>query len=333
MRHSRIAGLGFHVPERVVTNADLMQWMETNDEWIRKRTGIQERRWVEGDVGASELAVPAAEQALEAAGLDKSELDMIIFATLSPDVGFPGSSCLLQGHLDLPGIATLDIRNQCTGFVYGLATADQFIKSGLMNNVLVVGGEVHSSGLDKSTRGRDVTVLFGDGAGAAVLTPTTDLDAGAVLIDHKLHADGGHHDILMLPAPASGKNPRLTAEMLEAGLHYPQMNGRAVFKHAVSRFPQVIVEVLEANGLSTDDIGLLVPHQANLRISEMVARTLELDPSRVYNNIMRYGNTTAASIPIALTEAVAAGKAQRGDHVVLAAFGAGLTWGANLIRW
>lgn len=333
MRYSRIAGLGFHVPDNIVTNDDLTQWMDTSDEWIRKRTGIEERRWVQGDVGASELAVPAVEQALAQAGLDKSSLDMIIFATLSPDMGFPGSSCLLQGHLGLPGIATLDIRNQCTGFVYGLATADQFIKSGLMNTVLVVGGEVHSSGLDKSTRGRDVTVLFGDGAGAAVLTACDDVDAGAVLLDHKLHADGSHHDILCLPAPASGKNPRLTHEMLDQGLHFPQMNGRAVFKHAVSRFPQVIAEILADNGLTPADIGLLVPHQANLRISEMVIRALELDPDRVYNNIMRYGNTTAASIPIALTEAVAAGKAVRGEHVVLAAFGAGLTWGANLIRW
>lgn len=333
MRHSRIAGLGFHVPDRVVTNDDLSQWMDTSDEWIRKRTGIAERRWVEGDVGASELAVPAAERALAEAGLQASDLDMIVFATLSPDINFPGSSCLLQKHLGVPGIATLDIRNQCTGFVYGLAVADQFIRTGLMSRVLVVGGEVHSSGLDRSTRGRDVTVLFGDGAGAAVLTPADDPDQGRVILDHKLHADGSHSDILMLPAPASSKSPRLTVEMMEQGLHYPQMNGRAVFKHAVARFPQVIREILSDNGLTPEDIGLLVPHQANLRISEMVARSLSLRPDQVHNNIMRYGNTTAASIPIALTEAVAEDKVSPGEYVVLAAFGAGLTWGANLIRW
>jgi 3-oxoacyl-[acyl-carrier-protein] synthase-3 len=331
MRVSRIAGLGHFVPERVVTNDDLSQWMETSDEWIRQRTGIEERRWVEGDVGASDLAVPAAKQALTEAGIEAADLDMIIFATLSPDINFPGSSCLLQAKLGVPGIATLDIRNQCTGFVYGLAVADQFVRTGMMNNILVVGGEVHSSGLDISTRGRDVAVLFGDGAGAAVVSASTDGKRG--ILGHKLHADGTHHDILMLAAPASGRNPRLTPEMLEEGLHFPKMNGRAVFKHAATRFPQVIVEVLEAHGYGPADIGMLIPHQANLRISEFVAKRLGLSPDRVHNNIQRYGNTTAASIPIALHEAVQAGRIKEGDLVVLAAFGAGLTWGASLIRW
>jgi len=331
MRGSRISGLGHHVPERVVTNHDLTQWMDTSDEWIRQRSGIVERRWVEGDVGASDLAVPAAQQALAEAGIEASQLDMIIFATLSPDINFPGSSCLLQAKLGVPGIATLDIRNQCTGFVYSLAIADQFIRTGMMNHILVVGGEVHSSGLDISTRGRDVTVLFGDGAGAAVVSAADNPERG--ILGHKLHADGRHHDILMLGAPASGKNPRLTPEMLDEGLHYPKMNGRAVFKHAATRFPEVIVEVLEAHGYGPTDIDMLIPHQANLRINEFVAKRLGLSPDKVHNNIQRYGNTTAASIPIALHEAVQGGRIQEGDLVVLAAFGAGLTWGASLIRW
>lgn len=330
MRGSKIAGLGHYLPENIVTNDQLAQLMDTSDEWITKRTGIRERRWVVGDVGATDLAVPAAQQALAEAGLQASDLDMILFATLSPDINFPGSSCLLQARLGVPGIATLDIRNQCTGFVYGLSIADQFIRTGAMKNVLVVGAEVHSSGLDISTRGRDVAVLFGDGAGAAVLTAT---EGDSRLLDSALHADGTDYEILMLEAPASRLQPRLTAEMMEQGRHFPQMVGQAVFKHAVKRLPEVIDEVLSRNGLSVADVALMVPHQANLRINEMVARQIGIDPARVYNNIQRYGNTTAASIPIALHEAVLEGRVKQGDTVLLAAFGAGLTWGANLIRW
>lgn len=330
MRGSRILGLGHYVPDRVVTNQDLTQWMDTSDEWIVQRTGIRERRWVEGDVGATDLAVPAAKQALEEAGLRPQDLDLIIFATLSPDLNFPGSSCLLQSRLEIPGTATLDIRNQCTGFVYGLSVADAFIRSGAMKHVLVVGAEVHSSGLDISTRGRDVTVLFGDGAGAAVLGPSEDEHR---ILTSKLHADGRYAEILMVEVPASRLNPRLTTEMMDAGRHYPRMDGQAVFKQAVQRVPEVIGEVLTEHGYTTKDIGLLVPHQANLRINEMAARLLRLAPEQVYNNIQRYGNTTAASIPIALHEAVQEGRVASGDLVVLAAFGAGLTWGANLIRW
>ena len=330
MRASRIVGLGHYVPERVVTNEDLSKLMDTSDEWIQQRTGIKERRWVEGDVGASELAEHAARQALDEAGLQPADLDMVIFATLSPDINFPGSSCLLQKRLGIPGIAALDIRNQCTGFVYGLSIADQFIRTGAMNKVLVVGGEVHSSGLDISTAGRDVTVLFGDGAGAAVLTAT---DGPRRILGSKLHADGTHYDILMLEAPASRSNPRLTAEMMAARKHYPSMNGQAVFKSAVQRLPEVIHEVLAAEGLTLADLDMLIPHQANLRINEMVARLLKLPGEKVYNNIQRYGNTTAASIPIALHEAVLEGRIREGDHVVLAAFGAGLTWGATALVW
>jgi len=330
MRGSRISGMGHYVPERVVTNHDLAKFMDTSDEWIIQRTGIEERRWVEGDVGASDLAFEATKDALKDAGLAATDLDMIIFATLSPDLNFPGSSCILQKLLDVPGIATLDIRNQCTGFVYGLSIADQFIKTGMMNNVLVVGGEVHSSGLDMTSRGRDVTVLFGDGAGAAVVSAT---DGDNRIIDSKLHADGTQYDILMVETPASRLNPRLTKEMLDEGRHFPQMDGRKVFRNAVSAMPEVALEVLTPHGYTPEDIDLMVPHQANLRINQMVARNLKLREDQVFNNIQKYGNTTAASIPIALNEARQAGRVKEGDLVLLTAFGAGLTWGANLIRW
>jgi 3-oxoacyl-[acyl-carrier-protein] synthase III len=327
---SRILGMGHHLPENVVTNDDLAAMMDTSDEWIRQRSGISERRWVVGDIGASELAEVATRQALDEAGLTPQDLDLIIFATLSPDLNFPGSSCLLQARLGIPGVATLDVRNQCTGFVYSMAIADQFIRTGMMKHVLVVGAEVHSTGLDKTTRGRDVTVLFGDGAGAAVVGRSDDERR---VIDSKLHADGSLASILMVEAPASRMNPRLTEEMLAEGRHYPAMEGRLVFKHAVERLPQVIDEVLQAHGYTFKDIDVLIPHQANQRINEMAARLMKLEPHQVFNNIHKYGNTTAASIPIALHEAVLEGRIKRGDLVVLAAFGAGLTWGANLIRW
>lgn len=330
MRGARISGMGHYVPDRVVTNHDLAEFLDTSHEWIVQRTGIEERRWVEGNVGPSELAFEATKGALEEAGIAAADLDMIIFATLSPDVNFPGSSCILQKMLNIPGVATLDIRNQCTGFVYGLSIADQFIKTGMMNNILVVGAEVHSSGLDMSTRGRDVTVLFGDGAGVAVVSAT---ESEHRIMDSKLHADGTNYDVLMVEAPASRMRERLTAEMMEEGRHFPKMDGRTVFRSAVTAMPAVVHEVLEPHGFSPEDIDLLVPHQANLRINQMVARGLKLREDQVFNNIMRYGNTTAASIPIALHEAIQADRVKAGDLVVLTAFGAGLTWGANLIRW
>lgn len=330
MPGSRIAGMGHQVPDRIVTNEDMKQWMDTTDEWIVQRTGIKERRWVVGDVGATDLAEPAARQALDEAGLTPKDLDLILFSTLSPDLNFPGSSCLLQARLGLPGVATMDIRNQCTGFVYGLATADAYVRAGLARNVLVVGAEVHSTGLDLSTRGRDVTVLFGDGAGAAVVSAT---EGPSRLVDHELHADGRFAEILMVEAPTSRRNPRLTPQMLDEGRHFPKMDGKQVFKHAVERLPEVIRSILARNGLTMDDLALLVPHQANMRINEMVVRQLGFPPDRVVHNIQKYGNTTAASIPIALHEAVQAGRVKEGDHVLLVAFGAGLTWGANLVRW
>lgn len=327
---SRIVGMGHHLPDRVVTNEDMRAWMETSDEWIHQRTGIRERRWVEGDVGASELAEPAARQALDEAGLAPADVDLILFATLSPDLFFPGSACLLQARLGIPGVAAMDIRNQCTGFLYGLTTADAYIRAGLARHVLVVGAEVHSSGLDVSTRGRDVAVLFGDGAGAAVVAPT---EGPSRILGSELHADGRYAEILMVEAPASRLSPRLTHEMLDAGRHYPKMDGKAVFKHAVERLPEVIRSILARHGLRLEDVALLVPHQANLRINEMVVRQLGFPADRVVNNIQKYGNTTAASIPIALHEAALEGRVREGDLVLLAGFGAGLTWGATLVRW
>lgn len=330
MRGSRIAGMGHFVPERVVTNDDMKQWMDTTDEWIHQRTGIRERRWVDGNVGASELAEHASREAMLEAGVEPGDIDLIIFATLSPDLNFPGSGCLLQARLGIPGVAALDIRNQCTGFVYGLSIADAFVRSGMKRCVLVVGAEVHSSGLDVSTRGRDVAVLFGDGAGAAVVVPT---EGESRILDSELHADGRYAEILMVEAPASRIQPRLTAQMMEEGRHYPKMDGKAVFKHAVERLPEVIGSILQRNQLTLADVALFVPHQANMRINELVVRHLGIAPERVVHNIQKYGNTTAASIPIALHEAAVAGRVKEGEIVLLAAFGAGLTWGANLVRW
>jgi 3-oxoacyl-[acyl-carrier-protein] synthase-3 len=314
----------------VVTNDELSTKMDTTDAWIAQRTGIRERRWIDGDVGASELGEHAARMALAEAGAETSEIDLILFSTLSPDVNFPGSGCFLQARLGIPGVPAMDIRNQCTGFLYGLTTADAFVKSGMATCVLVVGAEVHSTGLDVSTRGRDVAVLFGDGAGAAVVRPT---EGPSRVVDSMLHADGRFAEILMVEAPASRHAPRLTEAMMAEGRHYPKMDGRHVFKHAVERLPEVIRAILARNGLAVSDLALLVPHQANLRINEHVGNALGIAPERVVHNIQRYGNTTAASIPIALHEAVLEGRVREGDYVLLAGFGAGLTWGATLLRW
>jgi 3-oxoacyl-[acyl-carrier-protein] synthase III len=330
MQRSRIVGMGHYLPERVVPNAELCAWMETSDEWIHQRSGIRERRWVEGNVGASELAEHAALAALAEAGRTVADVDMILFATLSPDLNFPGSGCILGARLGIPGVPAMDVRTQCTGFLYSLATADSMVRSGMARCVLVVGAEVHSSGLDLTTRGRDVSVLFGDGAGCAVVEAT---DGASMLLDHELHADGRYAEILMVEAPASRLTPRLTPEMLEEGRHYPKMDGKAVFKHAVEKLPRLVHSILERNGFTLADVALLVPHQANMRINELVARHLALPPERVMHNIHKYGNTTAASIPIALHEAVQEGRVKRGDLVLLAGLGAGLTWGASLVRW
>ncbi|MDZ7374162.1 MAG: ketoacyl-ACP synthase III [candidate division KSB1 bacterium] len=329
MRRSRIRATGMYVPPRIVPNAELAPLVGTTEEWIVERTGIHQRHWAEEGIGASDLAVEACRQALERAALSPAEIDLVVFATLSPDYPIPGSGPLLQAKLGLPPIPTVDIRNQCSGFVYGLAVADQFIRTGACTKALVVGAEVQSSGLDLTPRGRDMAVLFGDGAGAVVLEATQE-ERG--ILGFALHTDGTHAFDLWLEDPGSRKNPRLTHEMIDRGSIYPKMNGREVFRQAVLRFPEVIEEALANCGLSVKDVDLVVPHQANQRITDAVAERLGL-VGRVYSNIARYGNTTAASIPIALHEAVVEGKIQDGNIVVLASFGAGFSWGAVVIRW
>jgi len=330
MRRTRILSTGRYVPPKVVTNDDLSKILPTSDEWIRERTGIEKRHFVDNEIGASDLGTEAAKIALQRASLKPSDIDFIIFATLSPDLFFPGSGCLLQQKLGIPGIGALDIRNQCTGFIYGLSVADAFIRSGVYRRILLVGAEVHSTGVEFAERGRHIAVLFGDGAGAVVLEPCED---GRGILSTHLHADGRYARDLWTENPGSRRIPRLYPEMLTDGSAFPQMNGREVFKHAVTKFPEVIMEALNKNELKLEDVDLLIPHQANLRISEAVATRLGLPPEKVFNNIQRYGNTTAASIPIALDEALEMGKLKDGDLLVLAAFGSGFTWASAAIKW
>ncbi|MGD2153394.1 MAG: beta-ketoacyl-ACP synthase III [Gemmatimonadales bacterium] len=331
MLRTEVISTGYYVPERVITNQDLTQWMDTSDDWIRQRSGIAERRWVDGGTGASDLAKEAAERALESAGLEAGDLDCIILATLSPDVYFPGSGVFLQRKLGIRDVPCLDVRNQCTGFIYGLAIADAWIRTGMFRRVLLVGTEVQSTGLILSTDGRDTAVLFGDGAGAAILGPTEDGDRGVLSVN--IHADGRHAEKLWMEAPGSRYKPWLVPEQIERGLTRPVMEGREVFKHAVVKMPSAVKEALAAVGLSLEDVDYVIPHQANQRITQAVQKSLGLPEERVISNIHKYGNTTAASIPIALHEAVADGRIQRGNLVALTAFGSGFTWGAALIRW
>lgn len=333
MRNARIAGIGHYVPPKVVTNDDLKAYMDTTDDWIRERTGIEERHYSEGSIGAADMGAIAAREALDRAHLTAADVDCVIFATLSPDVDMPASACVLQDRLGIGGAMAFDVRNQCSGFLYSLAIANTFIKTGRCERVLIVGGEVHSTGIDLTTRGRDVAVIFGDGAAAVVLQPEPDPQRG-ILSTH-LHAEGKYADKLWLECAASRERPRLTAEMVdgEDARVFPKMSGRYVFRHAVTRFTEVIHEALTANGYAPKDISLFIPHQANLRISQMVALGLELTEERMFNNIQRYGNTTAASIPLALYEALEADRLHSGDLLCLAAFGAGFTWASTLIRW
>ncbi|MFP9115850.1 3-oxoacyl-ACP synthase III family protein [Flavobacterium sp. RHBU_3] len=337
MYHSKISGLGYYVPSNVVTNDDLSKLMDTNDAWIQERTGIQERRHVvkgDGDTTTT-MGVKAAQVAIERAGISKDDIDFIIFATLSPDYYFPGPGVLVQRDLGLTRtVGALDIRNQCSGFIYAISVADQFIKTGMYKNILIIGSELHSTGLDMTTRGRNVSVIFGDGAGAAVLTREEDLTKG-ILSTH-LHSEGQHAEELSLIAPGMGK--RWVTDILaendpEDVSYYPYMNGQFVFKNAVQRFAEVIMEGLTTNNLQVSDIDMLIPHQANLRISQFIQHKFKLTDDQVFNNIMKYGNTTAASVPIALTEAWEQGKIKEGDTVVLAAFGSGFTWGSAIIKW
>ena len=332
---SKIVGIGHYVPEKVVTNHDLEQVMDTSDAWIQERTGIVERRFFdpEKDTVAS-MAAHASRMALERAGVAIEDVDFIVFATITPDYFFPGSGVLLQRELglDKKSIPALDLRNACSGFIYGLSVADQFIKTGMYKNVLVVGAEIQSSTLEMNTRGRNVSVIFGDGAGAALLQASDSSDIAGVLSTH-LHADGTFAEELYVKDPGSSRKERLTPEILESTSIRAHMNGNLVFKHAIVRFKEVIMEALEHNTLTKEDIDLLIPHQANLRISKYLQQQLEFGDEKVYNNIMRYGNTTAASIPIAMSEAWAEGKIKEGTLLCLAAFGSGFTWASALIRF
>jgi len=335
MYNSKIIGLGYYLPDNIVTNNDLSKIMDTTDEWIQERTGIKERRWIDPktDDTTSTMAVKASKIAINRSGLKKEDIDFIIFATLSPDMYFPGGGVRVQDMLDMPTIGALDVRNQCSGFIYAMSVADQFIKTGMYKNILVIGSENHSGGLEKSTRGRGVTVIFGDGAGAAIVSRSEDKGKG-ILSSH-LHSEGKYARELMLDAPHTGRwVPEILAENdPEDQSYYPYMNGQFVFKNAVTRFSEVIIEGLEANNLNKEDIDMLIPHQANLRIAQFIQRKFKLPDDKVYNNIMKYGNTTAASIIIALTEAWEQGKIKDNDLVVLAAFGSGFTWGSVIIRW
>ena len=335
MYHSKITGLGYYVPSNIVTNADLSKIIDTNDEWIQERTGIQERRHIiRGEDTTTTMGVKAATIAIERSGVAKEDIDFIVFATLSPDYYFPGPGVLVQRDLGLRTVGALDVRNQCSGFVYALSVADQYIKTGMYKNVLVIGSELQSTGLDMTTRGRGVSVIFGDGAGAAVLSREEDLSKG-ILSTH-LHSEGQHAEELIVKAPGMGG--RWVTDILAENdpddeSYFPYMNGHFVFKNAVVRFSEVINEGLAANNLEVSDIDMLIPHQANLRISQFIQKKFHLTDDQVFNNIQKYGNTTAASIPIALTEAWEQGKIKSGDTVVLAAFGSGFTWASAIIKW
>ena len=335
MKTSIIKGIGYYVPENIVKNKDLEKIMDTSDEWIQERTGIRERRWVleNSDESTSSMGTEAAKKAIDNAGISPDQIDFIIFATLSPDYFFPGSGVLIQRNLGLKEVGALDIRNQCSGFIYALSIADQYIKSGMYKNILIVGSELHSGGLEKSTRGRNVSVIFGDGAGAVILQASDDLEKG--IMSTHLHSEGKYAEELAVISPATKKwIDKLVEDPDEDGSSYaPYMNGNFVFKNAVVRFMEVINEALYKNNLTKEDIDLLIPHQANLRISQFVQKQLALPNEKVYNNIMKYGNTTAASIPIALAEAIEKGMLNEGDVLCLAAFGSGFTWGSALIRW
>lgn len=349
MNQTIIAGIGHYIPKQIVTNNDLLQYMETSDEWIQERTGIKERHYAHRtEETTTTMGVEAAKIAIERAGITNDDVDFIIFATICPDYYFPGCGVLLQRAMKMKEVGALDIRNQCSGFVYALSVADQFIKTGMYKNILLVASEKHSFGLDFSTRGRNISVIFGDGAAAVVLQPTKEEGRG-ILSTH-LHSDGENAEMLAMCNPGTHANHWTTEPvadfddapigemfmshaMIDKAQNYPNMDGPAVFKKAVVKFPEVIVEALDHNHLSTADLKLLIPHQANLRISQFVQHKLKLRDDQVFNNIEKYGNTTAASIPIALSEAWEAGKVQKGDLICIAAFGSGFTWASALMRW
>ncbi len=328
---SRILGIGMSVPKRIVTNHDLATKMETSHEWIVERTGIEQRHWVEEGETGTTLATAASLQAMERAGVAAKDIDLIIYATLSPDFFFPGTAVFVQRALGMKEIPCLDIRQQCTGFIYGLSIADAYIRTGMFKNILMIGSEVHSTGLDVSTAGRDITVLFGDGAGAVVIGRATD-EEHMILSTH-IHADGSEAEILWTEYPASARHPRIDEAAMAERKHFPTMNGKKVFKHAVTRMPQAIMEGMIANNLKLTDIDMMIPHQANLRINQMVTQMIGMPVEKTHNTIMKYGNTTAASIPMCMYDAIELGKIKPGDMVCLVAFGAGLTWGSAFLRY
>ncbi len=331
MQRAKILGVGRYLPEKVVTNFDLEKLFDTSDDWIQQRTGIKERRYAEEGVYCTDLALAATREALDDAGMEAADIEFIIYATLSPDFHFPGSACYLQEKLNIPGTGCLDIRNQCSGFIYSLAVANAFVQVGMYKRILVVGAEVHSSSLSFTDEGRDVAVLFGDGAGVVIVGPSDDPDKG--ILSAHLHADGRYTDALKLDIWDISKKPYITTQNLDEGWIWPKMKGREVFKMAVTKIPEVIGEALEANNLNLEDIDIFIPHQANLRINQFAAGRLGVPEEKFYSNIQRYGNTTAASIPIALSELKEQGKLRPGALIMLVAFGAGFTWGASIIRW
>jgi 3-oxoacyl-[acyl-carrier-protein] synthase-3 len=333
MKRTVIRGTGRFLPPRVVTNDDMTQWMDTSDDWIRKRTGIEQRHWVpaEGGVGSSDLGLEASRIAMQRAGWTPEDIDLIIFATLSPDIFFPGPGCLMQHKLGLEATPALDIRQQCTGFLYGITTADAYIRSNLANRILLVGAEVHSTGLDISTRGRDVAVIFGDGAGAVCLEGVESDESIGVLAS-ALHANGKFAESLSVELGASRNNPRISKAHIDEGRHYPKMDGKTIFKLAVQKLPEVVGETLAKAGLSLEDIDLFIPHQANLRINQFFQQSMKLPEDKVFHNIQRYGNTTAASIPIAFDEALEMGTIGAGSTVLFLGLGAGVTWGAVIVK-
>ena len=330
MIKTEITGIGYYVPEQVITNKDLEQKMDTTNEWIVSRSGIQERHWVRNGMCTSDLAFEASKKAMEAANVSPKEIDLVIVGTISSDYFFPGVSAQLQDLLGLNNVGAFDIKAACSAFVYTLSIGDQFIRSGMYDTILIVGAEVQSRYLNISSEGRDIAVLFGDGAGAAILQKS---DGKRGILSTHLHCQGANLKNLWMEAPGSSENCQITTIRLEEGRHFPSMNGREVFRHAVLRFPEVIQESLDSNGLTLDDVALIIPHQANLRISQAVAKRLGVGMDKVFSNIHKYGNTTAASIPIAFCEAIEEKRISKGDIVILASFGAGFTWASAAIRW
>ena len=331
MVRSVIRGIGSYVPPRVVSNAELAGIIDTSDEWIKTRTGIDERRFADEGVSSSDLGLEASRRAIADAGLEPSDIDLIIFATLSPDHHFPGSGCYLQAKLGIPSIGCLDVRNQCTGFLYSLSVADAFIRVGAYKNILIVGAEVHSSALDITTRGRDIAVLFGDGAGAAVISPCEEEGRG--VIHSELHADGRFARSLYMDVWDISRKPFMGHTSIDTGEIYPKMDGKTVFKHAVTNLIQLFQHTMEVTATNPEEIKFVIPHQANRRINQAIAERLQIPEGKFLHNIHKYANTTAASIPLLLDETYRSGKIERGDLILLIAFGSGFTWASTLLRW